>query len=78
MMQFYIIKTETLKIGYENAPSLSFIAWDKNGKPIRENMAKAYRYFTIEEVKEAIKRGNINKEKWKPYLLTMDANEVVV
>ena len=76
-MKFYIIKTETLEEGYENAPHLSFIAWDGNSKPIRENMAKAHRYFTIEGVKEAIKRGNINKEKWKPYLLTMNANEVV-
>jgi len=75
-MQFYIIKTETIQVGYENASNISFIAWDDNKKPIKVNAATAYRYYTEEGVKQAIKNGNINNENWIPHLLVMDTYDV--
>lgn len=63
--------------GYENAPSISFIAWDSSLKPVRVSEIEAYRYFTIEGIKEAIKRGNVNDEDWRIHILTTTTHEVL-
>ena len=62
--------------GYENSPTTCFIAWDENGNPVRENISKAYRYFTKDGIKKAIKKRKPKGQKWKPHLLIMDTHEV--